>query len=88
MNVRVSDFGLSRVIKTGTDYYRMGNNKQLPVKWMAPESLTDGLFTTFSDVVRKRCNHSNKLLMISFLVVLWCNTMGGDDSGRDSIPWH
>ena len=52
LNIRVSDFGLSRVITKGKDYYRAGNNKELPVKWMAPESLTDNVFTTFSDVVR------------------------------------
>ena len=56
LNVRVSDFGLSRVVTNGTDYYRMGSKKQLPVKWMAPECLTDGLFTTFSDVVRQCYN--------------------------------
>jgi deleted-in-malignant-brain-tumors protein 1 len=50
MNVKVSDFGLSRVITAGSDYYRCEKGRPLPVKWMAPESLTVGLFTTFTDV--------------------------------------
>ncbi len=33
-----------------TDYYRKGGKGLLPVRWMAPESLKDGVFTTYSDV--------------------------------------
>ena len=51
MNIKVADFGLSRVATAGKEYYRMLNSKLLPVKWMAPESLKYGVFTTFSDVV-------------------------------------
>ena len=49
--VKNGDFGLSRDIYK-TDYYRVGGevDKLLPVKWMAPESLTDGIFTSQSDV--------------------------------------
>jgi serine/threonine protein kinase len=50
-NIKVADFGLSRVATAGKEYYRMLNSKLLPVKWMAPESLKYGVFTTFSDVV-------------------------------------
>ena len=56
LNIKVSDFGLSRVVTTTNDYYRMASRKQLPVKWMAPECLTDGLFTRYSDVVSLWCN--------------------------------
>ena len=45
----VSDFGMTRDIYE-TDYYRKGNKGLLPVRWMAPESLKDGMFTTMSDV--------------------------------------
>jgi len=32
------------------DYYRVEGQGLLPVRWMAPESLIDGLFTLKSDV--------------------------------------
>ncbi len=55
MNViKVSDFGLAEDIYT-KDYFRQGADRcvRLPVKWMAPESLTDGVFTEKTDVVRR-----------------------------------
>lgn len=33
-----------------SDYYRKGDKGLLPVRWMSPESLKDGVFTTYSDV--------------------------------------
>lgn len=33
-----------------SDYYRKGDKGFLPVRWMSPESLQDGIFTTYSDV--------------------------------------
>uniref|UniRef100_H3D2Z2 Tyrosine-protein kinase receptor n=1 Tax=Tetraodon nigroviridis TaxID=99883 RepID=H3D2Z2_TETNG len=52
-----ADFGMTRDIYE-TDYYRKGGKGLLPVRWMSPESLKDGVFTTNSDVW-------------SFGVVLW-----------------
>jgi len=43
------DFGMARDIYQ-TDYYRKDTQGMLPVRWMAPESLEDGVFTTSSDV--------------------------------------
>jgi hypothetical protein len=51
MNIKVSDFGLARVLEEGKDYYRMGQTGALPIRWMAPESIADFLFTTESDIV-------------------------------------
>lgn len=47
--VKIGDFGMTRDIYE-TDYYRKGGKGLLPVRWMAPESLKDGLFTSNSDV--------------------------------------
>lgn len=47
--VLLSDFGMTRDIYE-TDYYRKGGKGLLPVRWMAPESLKDGVFTAYSDV--------------------------------------
>lgn len=47
--VKIGDFGMARDIYE-TDYYRKGTKGLLPVRWMAPESLQDGVFTSDSDV--------------------------------------
>ena len=51
--IKVADFGLSEDIYTRT-YFRQNKSDtavQLPVRWMAPESIADGIFTEKSDVV-------------------------------------
>ncbi|KAM8850009.1 insulin receptor a [Spinachia spinachia] len=57
LTVKIGDFGMTRDIYE-TDYYRKGGKGLLPVRWMAPESLKDGVFTANSDCW-------------SFGVVLW-----------------
>ncbi|XP_065585146.1 proto-oncogene tyrosine-protein kinase ROS-like isoform X2 [Artemia franciscana] len=47
--VKIGDFGLARDIYRN-DYYRKEGEGLLPVRWMSPESLIDGIFTTQSDV--------------------------------------
>lgn len=46
--VKVSDFGLMRQVYE--DVYSIKKAKKLPVKWMAPESIFEGVFTIKSDV--------------------------------------
>ena len=53
--IKISDFGLSEDVYT-YNYFRQGDIGtgdvvKLPVKWMAPESLTDNHFSEKSDVV-------------------------------------
>lgn len=55
--IKVSDFGLTEDIYA-TNYFRQGQEGgavKLPVKWMSPESLSDGVFTEKTDVVCKLC---------------------------------
>ncbi|XP_029176967.1 proto-oncogene tyrosine-protein kinase ROS-like isoform X2 [Nylanderia fulva] len=47
--VKIGDFGLARDIYKD-HYYRMKGDHPLPVRWMAPESLMFGIFTSQSDV--------------------------------------
>ena len=48
--VKIGDFGLSREVNS-MDYYRVGGTQaDLPVRWMPPEALLFGKFTTQSDV--------------------------------------
>ncbi|XP_014665366.1 PREDICTED: insulin-like peptide receptor isoform X2 [Priapulus caudatus] len=49
LTVKIGDFGMTRDIYE-TDYYRKGGKGLLPVRWMGPESLKDGVFTSQSDV--------------------------------------
>ncbi len=48
----MSDFGLGEDVYT-TGYFRQDREAptKLPFKWMAPESLEDGIFTEKTDVV-------------------------------------
>ena len=49
LTVKISDFGLSRDVYS-VDYYRVQSKSLLPVRWMPPESIMYGKFTTESDV--------------------------------------
>ena len=56
--IKVADFGLSEDIYA-RNYFRQGeqgengeSSVKLPIKWMAVESLNDGMFSEKTDVVR------------------------------------
>nr|UDM84395.1 insulin-like receptor 2 [Porcellio dilatatus petiti] len=47
-SVKISDFGMSRVVNG--EYYRIRENKPVPIRWMPPEYFECNKFTTQSDV--------------------------------------
>jgi len=47
---KISDFGLSRAVGSGSDYYQAQQGGRWPVKWYAPESILYGTFSQKSDV--------------------------------------
>uniref|UniRef100_A0A669EBH3 Receptor tyrosine kinase like orphan receptor 1 n=2 Tax=Oreochromis niloticus TaxID=8128 RepID=A0A669EBH3_ORENI len=57
LHVKISDLGLSREIYS-SDYYCIQPKIVLPIRWMSPEAIASGKFTTDSDIW-------------SFGVVLW-----------------
>ncbi|XP_065836900.1 insulin-like growth factor 1 receptor [Oscarella lobularis] len=48
LSVKVSDFGMARDIYQEEYYRRKGGT--MPIRWMAPEAITDGKYTVESDV--------------------------------------
>ena len=53
--IKVADFGLSETIDPTKEYFRQGalgrSMLKLPVKWLSPESMRDGVFSEKTDVV-------------------------------------
>ncbi|XP_074594502.1 NT-3 growth factor receptor-like [Brevipalpus obovatus] len=47
--VKIGDFGLSRDLYS-TDYYKIGRQAMLPIRWMSPESILYRKFTVHSDI--------------------------------------
>ena len=87
--IKITDFGLSEDI-FGQNYFRQsssGETVKLPVKWMAPESLSDGHFSEKSDVVCTGMSDTQHNLAIIFLVVIWSDTMGDIQWWEISLSW-
>lgn len=50
LRLKLADNGLSRDLFPD-DYHCLGDNENRPVKWMAPESLLQDLYTSATDMV-------------------------------------
>ena len=52
--IKVADFGLSESIDTTKEYFRQERDEaiKLPIKWLAPESINDKIFSEKTDVVK------------------------------------
>ena len=52
MNVKVADFGFSEYMYSRAYVHTaVDGGVRMPIKWMAPESILDGVFSEKSDVV-------------------------------------
>ena len=54
----MADFGLTEVMY-GTNYFRRtknetGSDEKVPIRWMAPESIENDVYTEATDVVSTR----------------------------------
>ena len=97
--IKITDFGLSEDVFL-RNYFRQdstGDVVKLPVKWMAPESLSDGHFSEKSDVVYMQILclpgglYSYEPIIYATCcspVVFWCGDVGGIQWRQGSIPWH
>ena len=51
--IKVADFGLSESLDSSKEYFRQNQDQEikLPIKWLAPECISDGIFSEKTDVV-------------------------------------
>ena len=79
--IKVSDFGLSESLDTSKEYFREieGDTTKLPIKWLALESITDGVFSEKTDVVWIQSKHNNYAMkaLLFDAVGIWCDLLGG-----------
>ena len=50
MKTKLGDFGLARYLPEGQDHWLMDKSSRLPVRYMAPETVSDKRFSEASDV--------------------------------------
>lgn len=67
LTVKVGDFGMTRDIYE-TDYYRKGSKGLLPVRWMSPESLKDG-------VIIEKINKFNSLVQLQTSICVFLDKL-------------
>ena len=97
--IKVADFGLSEDVYC-TNYFRQGRQGEngeapvkLPLRWMAIESLNDGVFSEKTDVVRLIASliYSEECVQvisdISHAMVIWSDVLGGVFIGENLLPW-
>lgn len=72
--LKISDFGLGRDVYA-SDYYRKTTAGALPLRWMAPESVLQGVFTVDSDMWMFGCLVWE---IMTFAEIPWPGVSDGD----------
>ncbi|EGD72740.1 TK protein kinase [Salpingoeca rosetta] len=70
-DVKISDYGMARYLNQ-SDYYRQSFDRALPIRWMAPETLEDEIWTTQSDVWSCGVTFWEVLTCGQVASMLWC----------------
>ena len=91
--IKVADFGLTEDMY-GNNYFRRrksetGSNEKVPIKWMAPESIENDVYTEATDVVSKDIAAASFVVYCCFLyvVVIWSDSLGDLHLWEDPILW-
>ena len=50
LSIKIGDFGLAHQLYS-KNYYKLRHRAKVPIKWMALESIHDGIFNEKTDVV-------------------------------------
>ena len=87
---KVSDFGLTRDVYEGDTYFKTSKGR-VPIKWMAPESLSDHVYTSKSDVSwwpvsLNECHAHLHFNLISAGLEFRGAAVGAGHAGRQSLP--
>ena len=90
--IKITDFGLSEDVFE-RNYFRQDSSSgevvKLPIKWMAPESLSDGHFSEKSDVVYMFLSTAFQNIPkfpFPLTVVIWGDNVGDIQWREGSIP--
>ncbi|KAL4617367.1 tyrosine-protein kinase JAK2-like [Arapaima gigas] len=90
LRVKIGDFGLTKVLPQGKEYYTVKEPGESPIFWYAPESLTESKFSVASDiwsfgiVLYELFTHSDKN---SSPPAVFMGMMGNDKQGQ-MIVYH
>ena len=95
-----TDFDMARELYS-SDYYQMeGQQRKLPVRWMAPEALLQGKFSVESDIWSVVPSTQSALVTAAQqwwcgydqcaycgVQVVWCVAMGDHEPWQPALPW-